>query len=100
MQWSKLKTRAKSFIIPALRNRVDFHVTSYRQSHDEAEKAWVTVDGQQVFVASWYRHQYAGTERTNNGTLLRDAKGGLVRDPKLPSTITRAEQLELHRPQQ
>jgi hypothetical protein len=39
MQWSKLKTRAKSFIVPPLRKRIDFHVSSYRQSHDEAEKA-------------------------------------------------------------
>jgi hypothetical protein len=52
MQWSKLKTRAKSFIVPSLRKRVDFHVTSYRWSHDEAEKAWVTLDGKRVFTAS------------------------------------------------
>jgi len=41
MQWSKLKTRAKSFIIPSLRKRIDFHVTSYRWSHDEAENRYV-----------------------------------------------------------
>ena len=62
MQWSKLRIRAKSFIVLSLRRRVDFHVTSYRQSHDEAEKAWVTLDGKRIFTASWYRHQYAGTE--------------------------------------
>lgn len=27
--------------------------------NDEAEKAWVTVDGKRVFTASWYRHQWA-----------------------------------------
>lgn len=64
MQWSKLKARAKSLIVPSLRRRVDFHVTSYRQSHDEAEKAWVTVDGKRIFTASWYRHQYASAIRT------------------------------------
>ncbi len=73
MQWSKLKGRVKSFIAPNLRKRVDFHVTSYRRSHDEAEKAWVTIDGKIAFVASWYRHQWAGDS---------------------------AEELELHRPQQ
>jgi hypothetical protein len=100
MQWSKLKTRAKSFIVPSLRKRIDFHVTSYRGSHDEAEKAWVTVDGEQVFTASWYRHQLAGAKRTNNGTLARDGRRRPLRDPAIPEWVTRAEELGQHRPQQ
>jgi hypothetical protein len=100
MQWSKLKTRAKSFVIPSLRKRIDFHVTSYRWSHDEAEKAWVTVDGAQVFTASWYRHQYAGAKRTKAGTLARDGRGRPFRDPAVPKWVTEAEELEQHRPQQ
>ena len=100
MQWSKLKTRAKSFIVPSLRNRIDFHVTSYSWSHDEAEKAWITLDGKRVFTASWYHHQFAGAKRTDAGTLARDGKGRLIRDPAIPDWVTTAEQLEEHRPQQ
>jgi hypothetical protein len=100
MQWSKLKTRVKAFMVPSLRKRIDFHVTSYRSSHDEAEKAWVSVDGEQVFTASWYRHQYAGAMRSKKGTLERDGRGRAQRDPILPEWVTKAEQLGLHRPQQ
>jgi hypothetical protein len=100
MQWSKLKTRAKSFIVPSLRKRIDFHVTSYRRSHDEAEKAWVTLDGEQVFTASWYRHQYAGAKRTTSGTLARDGQGRPIRDPAMPVRAIEPEELELHQPQQ
>ncbi|SEG23215.1 hypothetical protein SAMN05421819_2303 [Bryocella elongata] len=99
MQWSKLKSRIRSFITPELRDRIDFHVTSYRRSHDEAEKLWVTVDGSQVFIASWYQHQFAGAKRTSAGALARDGRGRLVRDPAIPASIRRAEELELHLPQ-
>ena len=100
MQWSKLKTRAKSFIVPSLRERIDFHVTGYRISHDEAEKAWVTVDGKQVFTASWYRHQFAGAMRTRRGTLARSSQNRLICDPAMPESVTQPEQLELHRPRE
>jgi hypothetical protein len=99
MQWSKLKTRVKELMVPSLRRRIDFHVTSYRQSHDEAEKAWVTIDGETVFTASWYRHQWAGALRTKKGTLAQDGRGQLLRDPAVPEFVTTAEQIELHRPQ-
>jgi hypothetical protein len=100
MQWSKLKSRVRSFIVPELRDRIDFHVTSYRRSHDEAEKLWVTLDGKQIFVASWYHHQFAGAKRTSSGTLARDGRGRPVRDPAIPFSVTRAEELELHQPQE
>jgi hypothetical protein len=100
MQWSKLKTRAKSFIVPSLKQRVDLHVTSYRQSHDEAEKAWVTLDGKRIFTASWYRHQYAGAKRTKTGTLARDGRGRPYLDPAVSDYVTEPEELEQHRPQQ
>jgi hypothetical protein len=54
MQWSKLKSRIKAFICPELRKRIDFHVTSYRHSHDEAEKCWITIDGKRVLTLGWY----------------------------------------------
>jgi hypothetical protein len=59
MQWSKLKSRIKEFIHPALRDRIDFHVTSYRESHDEADKVWFTVDGRRVFCCKHYPHHRA-----------------------------------------
>lgn len=60
MPWSKLRAKIREFICPELRDRIDFHVTSYRHSHDEAEKAWITVDGERVQTASWYRQQWYG----------------------------------------
>jgi hypothetical protein len=60
MPWSKLRANIRSFISPELRHRIDFHVTSYRRSHDEAEKAWITVNGKRVQTASWYQHQWHG----------------------------------------
>jgi hypothetical protein len=62
MQWSKLKTRVKALLEPKLAKRIDFHVTSYRKSHDECEKAWITVDGTTVFSASWYERQWGRNE--------------------------------------
>jgi hypothetical protein len=54
VQWSKLKSRIKSLITPELRDRIDFHLTSYRESHDGADKVWVTVDGKRVFACKHY----------------------------------------------
>jgi hypothetical protein len=59
MQWSKLKARVKDLICPELRDRIDFHVTSYRKSHDEADKIWITVDGRRVFDCKHYTHYRA-----------------------------------------
>jgi len=56
VQWSKLKSRIRDFICPELRGRIDFHVTSYRHSHDEAEKCWITVDGQRILTLGWYAY--------------------------------------------
>ena len=54
MQWSKLKSRIKSLIAPELRDRIDFHLTSYRESHDGADKVWFTIDGKRVFDCKHY----------------------------------------------
>ncbi|HEX8128340.1 MAG TPA: hypothetical protein VF527_04500 [Pyrinomonadaceae bacterium] len=59
MQWSKLKSRVKEFICPELSDRIDFYVTSYRESHDEADKVWITVDGRRVFCCKHYPHHRA-----------------------------------------
>ena len=72
MQWSKLKTRLKAFIHPDLAARLDFHVTSYRHSHDEAEKAWITLDGRRIATFSWYQVQWTGAKRDRKGRLIRN----------------------------
>lgn len=62
MQWSKLKSRVKSFICPELKDRIDFHLTSYRESHDGADKVWITVDGRRVFSCKHYPREWVGAE--------------------------------------
>ncbi len=62
MQWSKLKSRVKDFICPELKDRIDFHLTSYRGSHDGADKVWITVDGQRVFGCKHYPYERAEAE--------------------------------------
>jgi hypothetical protein len=59
MQWSKLKTKVKSFICDELADRVDFYVTSYRKSHDGVDKVWITFDGQKVFTIKHYDYAFA-----------------------------------------
>jgi hypothetical protein len=67
MQWSKLKTRIREFICPELSNRVDFHLTSYRESHDGADKVWITVDGLRVLSCKHYRHEWARLDAYYDG---------------------------------
>ena len=67
MQWSKLKSRVKSFICPELKDRIDFHLTSYRESHDGADKVWITVDGQRVLSCKHYPREWAEAEAYYGG---------------------------------
>src|SRR5258708_3753600 len=76
MQWSKLKSRVKARICPEMRRRVDFHVTSYRHSHDEAEKVWITLDGSRIATFSWYQKQWKPALRDKRGRLVR--RNGLI----------------------
>lgn len=62
MQWSKLKSRVKDFISPELKDRIDFHLTSYRKSHDGADKVWITVDGERVFSCRHYAYEFGERE--------------------------------------
>jgi len=62
MQWSKLKTRVKERICPELRDRVDFHLTSYRRSHDDADKVWITIDGEPLLKMKYYAYHTAHHE--------------------------------------
>jgi hypothetical protein len=59
MQWSKLKSRVKDSICPELKDVIDFHLTSYRESHDGADKIWITIDGKRVFSCKHYPHERA-----------------------------------------
>ena len=67
MQWSKLKSRVRGLICPKLRDRIDFHLTSYRESHDGADKVWITVDGQRVFSCKHYPREWAEAEAYYGG---------------------------------
>jgi len=67
MQWSKLKAKVKDFICPELRDRIDFHLTSYRESHDGADKVWITVDGKRVFSCKHYPYEWAEAEAYHGG---------------------------------
>jgi hypothetical protein len=71
VQWSKLKSRIKSLIAPEVRDRIDFHVTSYRGSHDGADKVWITVDGRRIFSCKHYPREWAATAAYQSG-LSRD----------------------------
>ncbi len=84
MQWSKLKTRIKSMICPELKDRVDFYVTSYRESHDGADKVWITVDGERIFDCKHYPHQWAEAEAYYNG-LRREQVRTLLRNQEIHS---------------
>ena len=57
---------------PELRGRIDFYVTSYRKSHDGADKVWITVDGTRVFDCKHYRYERAEADAYHVG--LHDEK--------------------------
>jgi hypothetical protein len=55
MKWSQQRKRIRDFICPELRKRIDFHVTSYRESLHDVGEAWITVDGEKVLGAGYYK---------------------------------------------
>jgi hypothetical protein len=77
MQWSKLKARLKDRICPELQARVDFHLTSYRGSHDGADKVWICVDGEQIFSCKHYPYQRAEADAYWAGLRGREVKAVL-----------------------
>jgi hypothetical protein len=62
MQWSKLKSRVRDFIYPELKDRIDFHLTSYRKSHDGEDKIWITIDGERIFSFKHYPFEFGERE--------------------------------------
>lgn len=77
MQWSKLKSRVKSLIVPALRDRIDFHLTSYRSSHDGADKVWIMIDGKRIFSCKHYQHEWATFAASRSGLRGNEVKSVL-----------------------
>ena len=77
MQWSKLKSRVKDLICPELRDRIDFHLTSYRSSHDGADKVWITIDGKQIFNCKHYPYERAEFAAHLSGLHDDEAKSAL-----------------------
>jgi len=84
MQWSKLKTRVREFICPELSKRVDFHLTSYRESHDGADKVWITVDGQRILSCKHYPHEWATLDAHYDG-LSGEQIESLLREKEIHS---------------
>jgi hypothetical protein len=84
MQWSKLKSRVKDLIAPELRDRIDFHLTSYRASHDGADKVWITVDGKRIFSCKHYPHECASSAAYQSG-LQGDEVKSVLREGEIHS---------------
>ncbi|MBK6734091.1 MAG: hypothetical protein IPG61_08370 [bacterium] len=55
MNWSGKRKSFKSMLCPELSKRVDIYVTSYRGAHDDVGEAWITLDGEKVFGAGYYK---------------------------------------------
>ena len=74
MQWSKLKTRFRALICDELRDRLDFHLTSYRESHDGAGEIWITFDGEKIYTCGHYAFEIAESEGYHLGLAGEDLR--------------------------
>ena len=54
-------------ICDALRDRLDFHLTSYRESHDGAGEIWITLDGEKIYTCGHYKFEFAEREGYHSG---------------------------------
>ena len=84
MKWSKLRVKTRSNVCEALRDRIDFHVATYRESHDSGlRRGWITVDRRQI--ASWSCH-----ELDRNGNLLNEpVPVYTLADPEITLALSR-----------
>jgi hypothetical protein len=65
MKWSKLKKTLESLITPSLKGRVKFYSTRYRSAHDQIGRAWIAVDGKEIYdfsTPTWIQ-KYYGTAK-------------------------------------
>jgi len=55
MQWSQIKKRAEEFIVPELKGRIQFYITTYRRDPDSSVsspgRGWITIDGSEELSA-------------------------------------------------
>jgi hypothetical protein len=61
MQWSKLKKQTEALFAPSMKGRVELRSTSYRKSHDEEGRGYVTIDGEDVWnmdTHSWWAKEH------------------------------------------
>jgi hypothetical protein len=99
MQWSKLKSRIKDRIAPEFRDRVDFHLTSYRKSHDGSDKVWIVIDGVRIFSCNHYRSERATAEAFYSGLPSEQIKSHLnEREIHTPRDFGEAMRLYLDMP--
>ena len=78
MQWSKLKTRFRELICDELRDRLDFHLTSYRQSHDGVGEMWITFDGEKIYTCGHYNFEFAEREGYRSGLVGEELRAWLT----------------------
>jgi hypothetical protein len=71
MAWSKLKTRWRELLAPAVARRVDAHMAGYRRAYEQRGRAWLTVDGK--IVASFCEFAFENAWRKAG---WRDNPGG------------------------
>lgn len=57
MVWSKTKKQLESFLCSSLKDRVGFHCSNYRM-HDGIGRAYITVDGKEVFNMCTLKRDY------------------------------------------
>jgi hypothetical protein len=69
MQWSKLKKMIEERICDSLKDAVDLHATSYRDTYNVTGRYWITVDGERVFSAYTARDSGAYWETASSGAI-------------------------------
>jgi hypothetical protein len=79
MKWSQLKKRMEKTFADSVRGRFEVWVTSYRDAHDDAGEAWITLDQQKIVTLSNLRFQIAHYETAQRLRKERDCLD--YRDP-------------------
>lgn len=71
MRWSRLRKELKEKLADNLKDRLDYHLTTYKNSNGYIGRAWITWDGKEILNFSnqdtWnkyrsYSNELAGTE--------------------------------------
>ncbi len=56
MKWTKLKQLVEARFAPEAVGRVQVHTTRYRHAHDQEGEFLVTLDGDKIYGAAYYRY--------------------------------------------